>query len=289
MRTSSETSNNRSWRSILQFIVFWSALPIGLVAITFAMHGRPLAEKMATGLVMPIAIAWWGSLLLAIRTFWDSILRIACPIFVLSTLIFMLGNPIFSNLLIRSLEKRVESFHPVRSEPLDTLVVLGGGTTEAPDGRAQLANGGDRVGLAAQLYHQGLVKRIVVTGDGLQGAESSSRTDPSIQAKRILIETGVPESDIDELAGMNTSQEMNSLAARPELWKDARCGLLTSAFHLPRAFGLATRRGIKVLPIAADYRALDRKFSFLDMLPTANASQQSELAIKEFLGMLLGR
>ncbi len=289
MNTPSGISNYRGWRSLFQFTVFWLALPTGLVAITFAIHGRPLAEKMATGLVMPVAIAWWGSLLLAIRSFWDGNLRIACPIFVLSTLVFMLGNPIFSNFLIRSLEKRVESFHPVRSAPLDNLVVLGGGTTEAPDGRAQLANAGDRVGLAAQFYHQGRVKRIVVTGDGLEGTENSSRSDPSIQAKRILIETGVPESDIDELAGMNTSEEMKSLAARPELWKDARCGLLTSAFHLPRAFGLATRRGIKILPIAADYRALDREISFLDVLPTANATQQSELAIKEFLGMLLGR
>ncbi len=289
MKQLSETSKTRKLSVLLRYVAFWSALPIGLVALTFAMHGRPLAEKVATGLVMPVAFAWWSSLLLAIRSFWDGHVRVAWPLLFVSMTTLTLGNPIFSSFLIRSLESRVESFQPTGSEPLDTLVVLGGGTSEAPDGRAQLANGGDRVGMAAQLYHQGLVKRIVVTGDGLIGTGDTSKHDPSIQAKQILMKTGVPESGIEELAGMNTSQEMKSLAARPELWQGLRCGLLTSAFHLPRAFGLAIRNGIEVVPIAADFRASNRSFTLLEMIPTGSSAQESEIAIKEYLGMMLGR
>ena len=289
MNNLSETSKNRRLPALLRFVAFWSALPIGLVVLAFAVHGRPIAEKVATGLVMPVALAAWSSLLMAIRSFWDGHNRVAWPLLFLSITILTLGNPIFSSYLIQTLESRVESFQPSGSEPLDNLVVLGGGTSEAPDGRPQLGNGGDRVGMAAQLYHQGLVKRIVVTGDGLVGTGETSKNDPSIQAKQILMKTGVPESNIEELAGINTSEEMKSLAARPELWQGLRCGLLTSAFHLPRAFGLATRKGIKVVPIAADFRASNRSFTLLEMIPTGGSAHESEIAIKEYLGMLLGR
>lgn len=280
---------NQKTKQLLRFMATWFSLPIAFVVLTFGVYGRPLAEKAATGLAMPISVAWWVSLIFSLKCFRDGNRRVALVILGVSTLIYVPCSPIISRLLMLSLETKIQSFHPSPSDPLDSIVVLGGGTSEAPDGRAQLANSGDRIGLAAQLYQQGLVKRIVVTGDGLDGIGNISKKDPSVQAKRILIGTGVIESDIEELPGMNTFSEIQALKARTALWQGKQCGLLTSAFHMPRAVGLAKRAGVDVKPVASDYRGIDLEFTLLDLLPTAGSAQQFELAFKEYLGMMLGR
>lgn len=285
----SSPSLSHRWISLCRKALGWSAFPIGIVAVTLAIQGRPIAEKAATALVMPYAIAWWGSLVLAMKCSIEGNRRLAAWSFGFSVVAYSAGSPIFSRCLVQSLESQVESFHTTANERLDTIVVLGGGTTEAPDGRAQFGQAGDRVGMAVQLYHQGVVKRIVVTGDGLPGLGESSTNDPSRQAKSILVKSGVSESDIEELPGTNTSEEIHALKLRTELWQGMRCGLITSAFHMPRALALAKRNSVSCLPIPVDYRVQSPKFSALDLIPNANSAQQNELAIKEYLGLSLGR
>ncbi len=187
------------------------------------------------------------------------------------------------------LESRIPSTKLDAEAPLDSLVVLGGGTCQAPDGRSQLSSAGDRVGMAAQLFHQGLVKHLVVTGDALPGLQYASQNDPSIQSKSILIKLGIPVSAIEELPGSNTSQEVRSLKQRDDLWKGKRCGLMTSASHMPRAIRLTKKEGIDVLPVLADYRALNSPFNLRDLLPSSNGANLTDLALHEFLGMLVGR
>jgi uncharacterized SAM-binding protein YcdF (DUF218 family) len=187
------------------------------------------------------------------------------------------------------LESQFSSSSISREDPFDTLVVLGGGTTEGPDGRAQLSHYGDRLGLAMQFYHRGLVKKFVVTGDSPKGLEQPSGSDPSVQSRQILMGIGVPDAAVEELPGSNTSQEMRALKARPNLWQGKRCGLITSAFHMPRAIRLAKKNGVDVLPIPADFRARREGFVFRDLVPSAHGAVQFDLALREYLGMLVGR
>ncbi len=197
--------------------------------------------------------------------------------------------PVIAKLPMRFLESRIQPTQLSPENPLDTLIVLGGGTSDGPDGRAQFSSSGDRVGMALQLYHQGLVKHLVVTGDSLKGLDQATRNDPSLQAKQIFVGFGIPESSIEELDGSNTSEELRSVKERPDLWKGKRCGLVTSAFHMPRALSLAKKNGVDVLPIMADYRTSTVRFAFRDLIPGAHGASQSDMALREFLGMLIGR
>ncbi len=284
-----DTASSRNRGSWLRFMAGCSVFPIGLVALAFVIQGRAKAENTATELMTPVAIVWWVSFVLAIQ-FWRSReLRTAYTLLGVSIFMYLTCTPMVARHFLRSLESRVQSTNLSRENPLDAIVVLGGGTTEAPDGRAQLAHAGDRVGFAAQLYHQGIVKRIIVTGGGVKRLEHRSQNDPSIQAKRILTGMGIPESAIEELPGLNTSQEMQELKTRTDLWQGKQCGLLTSAFHMPRALGLATANGVEVVPVVADYRVLREPFSFRDLIPCARGAIQADLAVREYLGMLLGR
>ncbi|MDZ4850567.1 MAG: YdcF family protein [Pirellulaceae bacterium] len=285
----SSRSTRPIWMTLLRFIVSWSIFPVVVVGVVFAMEGRTIAEKAATMLIMPVSIAWWGSFVLAIKCLIEGNGRIATWVFGFSMVIYLASSPIVAKSLMGSLESSVQPFSLDSSERLDTIIVLGGGTTQSPSGQPQFASAGDRVGFAARMYHQKLVDRIVVTGDGLVAEDGPTRNDPSIQAKQILKELDVPDTIVEELPGINTSQEMIALKSRPELWEGKRCGLVTSAFHMPRALRLARKNGIDLVPIPVDYRAVDQPVTLLDWFPAATYAQQNDLACKEYLGMLLGR
>ncbi len=248
-----------------------------------------MAEKTATELVMPIAILWWVSLVLGFKLWQNDERRTASVFLGMTMLIYVTCAPIVSKFPLQFLESGIQSTNISVENPLDTLLVLGGGTSEAPDGRAQLSSAGDRVGLAMKLYRQGFVKLIVVSGDALEGFENTSQNDPSVQSKKILVWMGVPESAIEELPGSNTSQELLSLKERSDLWRGKRVGLLTSASHMPRALRLAKKNGIDVSPILADFRVTKGRFSFRDLIPSSGGAAQIDIALHEFLGMLIGR
>jgi len=96
--------------------------------------------------------------------------------------------------------------------PADVLVVLGGDT-------------GQRALLAADLYHQGMVPRIIVSGHG-DAEEKKSR----------LTAKGVPESVIELEADSTSTQENAAFTVRRLVESKAkRAVIVTSWFHSRRA------------------------------------------------------
>jgi len=68
----------------------------------------------------------------------------------------------------------------------------------------------------------------------------------------ILEALGVPPQAIEQCGGANTSEELTHLA---QLIKPGeRAGLVTSAWHLPRALRLAGRHGLQLEPVPADFQ-----------------------------------
>ena len=77
-------------------------------------------------------------------------------------------------------------------------------------------------------------------------------------------------------------------------WLDAtenpgRIGILTSAWHLPRAMRLAKANGFEAVAIPANYRT--EKFSPDPglLIPSASNLQKSRLVFKEILAGFVGR
>jgi uncharacterized SAM-binding protein YcdF (DUF218 family) len=265
-------------------------IPISVVAVSYFLHGRSVAEKVATVLAMPLGVACWITLAFALRFASQRNSVAATVAFATSLLIYLAGNPMFSGWLMQTLESQYAPVTLDDLQPLDTVVVLGGGTNSAPNGRPQFAEAGDRLGLAIRLYHRKLCQKIIVTGDVLRGTEENSNLDPSHQSKAILIDAGVPETSIEELAGTNTLEEMKALKERAtDRLEGKRWGLITSAFHMPRAMRLAKVNQLELIPIVADYRAPTRQTDLRQWLPTAGSAEGIELAFREYLGMLLGR
>jgi uncharacterized SAM-binding protein YcdF (DUF218 family) len=269
--------------------LFWAgAWGMLMCLLAFAFGGKTGVEKTLTALVMPIGIMWlllsgWAMQRLASCQWRLSVLPVM--MWVAFTLC---STPLLSDACLRYLETREQVFDPQTDADLDVLVVLGGGTRQGP-GRAQANVSGDRVVYAAQLYIQGHVRRLITTGSSIAGL-FGERTSPREQTLEIWQQLGIPEADIGVLTGINTYQEVQSLKAiLPDL-QGKRVGVLTSAWHLPRAMRLARAQGMtELIPVAADYQMQVESRSFTDYLPAAGSLNSLSRCQRELMAGLIGR
>ena len=273
--------------------VLFATVGLPLIA-TAAMSGKSSAEKMLTNMIQPLFFAIVVALMIGMTLLRRDERRVGWMLVCGACLMWVLSSSIFDSFLVEAWESSIESSVPTVSEPFDYVIVLGGGTSVTPDGRAQFGSSGDRVGYAARLYLAGIAKNLVTTGDnmkmpGLLSGEFKPQYDPSQQTKQIWIDLGVPASVISELPGQNTSSEMAALKEHPEYWQGKRCGILTSAFHLPRAMKLAELAGVRALPIAADYRSHSGPRTVNHFLPEAEGLVRLQMIFKEWIAMRISR
>ena len=273
--------------------VLFAAVFLPLIATVF-LSGKSSAEKMLTNMIQPLFLATVAALAIGVVLLGRGQRRTGWLLVSGTGLMWVLSSSIFSSFLFKAWESSIETCIPSAAEPFDYVVVLGGGTSATPDGRAQFGKAGDRVGYAARLYLTGKAKKLVTTGDNLQLAGSlfgkfKQEDDPSQQTKQIWMELGVPADSISELPAQNTSSEMASLKKHPEYWQDKRCAILTSAFHLPRAMKLAERAGVRASPIAADYQSGYGPLTINEFLPEASGLVNLQMVFKEWIAMRISR
>ena len=263
-----------------------------LVAGTWWALGRIVAEKLVTNLAMPSGLLWLlllVSVLAARRAgHRDLVLAAALP----WTVLTVLGNGIVAETLAQSLEQPYRHIQPLESGPFDAVVLLGGGTSMGGNRRIQGNFSGDRILLTAQMFHAGLTERVICTGHRIVELDPDG-LDPAEQALAILMSLGVPESSIELLAGRNTSEEMHLLGESFGN-TDQRIGLITSAWHLPRALRLASRNKLKPEPLPADFitgpaSRLTTGDMVLSCVPQHGALRVAAKVLKEYLGILAGR
>ena len=201
------------------------------------------------------------------------------------------GNLAVKRALIESLEQPFEAIAPLECEPFDAILVLGGSTNVTVNGFPQLSFAGDRVMLAARLFHAGKTKIVIVSGQ--QFARTTPKDlDPKDEAQRILVEIGIPEEKIVMLNGMNTSEEIANLkkwlGIHPEI-NPGRIGLVSSAWHLPRALKLAAANGLNVEPVPANFLSGPYVPEPSMIVPSGENLQWTGVMLHEYLGRWLGR
>jgi uncharacterized SAM-binding protein YcdF (DUF218 family) len=274
-------------------IVFFATVffPFTLTALV---SGKSAAEKLLTTMMQPLFVAIVAVLTIGLMLLRRDDRRVGVILICGACLMWVVSTPFFGSRLIDAWEASIESSTPTAIDPFDYVIVLGGGTSVAPDGRPQLSSAGDRVGYAARLYLTGVAKHLVATGDNLQMSGSLSgsfqpKDDPSTHTKQIWMELGIPAEVISELAGQNTFAEIAALKEHTEYWQGKRCGILTSAFHLPRAMKLAQRVGVQAIPIAADYRTSTGPVTFNHFVPETEGLVRFQMIFKEWLAMRISR
>lgn len=242
---------SNSMKTIIQIIVLVAAFGLMIPGLMWVFFDRSAAEKAATALVLPTGFCWVvlgaATIVLLRRRLRSHAVLTGTVWLVLS----VAGNGLLCGRLAGELEGSFTNTDPFRLQPMDYMVVLGGGAAEGRNGVTQGNSSGDRILLAARLYHSGQAKRLICSGRRISSMTSQT-VDPADQTRELLIQLAVPADVIEIAAGRNTSEEMRLLADRFG-GQDIRLGVLSSAWHLPRVLRLAETNGLHPIPVPADF------------------------------------
>jgi len=244
--------------------------------------------KLLGMLFMPLGLIWLGLLGAVIWAFRRGSRGLGVFLLGLALAFTLAGNLQVGHALMARLEAPIPPFPP-DSAPLEALFVLGGGSQVDDEGRPFLNESGDRIAEAARLWHAGRVQYLVASG-----VSRDARTGPrdlGAETRAIWRGLGIPSEAIQILDEPCTITRDEIRAYRrlqaKKGWR--RVGLLSSAWHLPRALSLANREGLEVIPIPSDRRGRIPRMQLWHLIPQQEGFQNSQLAAWEWLGRWMGR
>ncbi|MDR3670971.1 MAG: YdcF family protein [Holophaga sp.] len=199
------------------------------------------------------------------------------------------GNRYLAAALIGNLERRVPPVEVAELQPFDAVLVLGAGSEEDAAGRPELGQAGDRVFLAARLWHAGKARMLVASGaarDGIKGFRDGGQ-----ETRALWQAVGIPDSATLAVPEpcWNTRDEIRAYVRLQAQYRWRRVGLVSSASHLPRAMAIAARAGLAVTPLGADRVGRRRRFELQGLVPQGIALETTQRACWEYLGRWLGR
>jgi uncharacterized SAM-binding protein YcdF (DUF218 family) len=246
-------------------------------------------QKTLALLVMPAGFLWLLLLLACVICIRRRQELLATFLLTIALLYACAGNIHLGAALMARLESSVPPVELNLSEPFDAVFVLGGGSGEDPLGRPQLNFSGDRLCLAARLWHSGKARVLVASGMGRDNPMAIQ--NGGVESRAIWRDLGVPDSAIlvveepcwvtrDEISAYHQLQGRYG-------WK--RMGLVSSASHLPRALALARKAGLEVTPLGADWRGRRHAFQLQSLVPQAEGFMDVQRACWEYLGRWVGR
>ncbi|MCA9621861.1 MAG: YdcF family protein [Myxococcales bacterium] len=261
---------------------------MALVGSLVLANNAHLIRKWLARLAMPTG--WFFLILLgAAGWLWSQRRRREAAVATAVVALFALsGNVWLSQWLISVLEAGYRA--PVEGDPpFDAVIVLGGGTSLTPDTRPQLASSGDRIAVAAQLYHMGLAPKILASGSAIPALHGYARS--AGEDTRVLLRgMGVPGEAVEEIVGpKTTSEELAAIAQRASREGWTRVGLITSACHLPRAMRLAQRSHVDVVPIPSDFRGTHAMVNIVHLVPSQEGFSTLRLVMWETLARVMGQ
>jgi uncharacterized SAM-binding protein YcdF (DUF218 family) len=209
-----------------------------------------------------------------------------CKKFLLgAVLIFYL----FSNSFIRKEAYRYWEYpFTTFKDTCDYAVVLGGYSLfDYSASRITFTESGDRLFQSYQLYQQGRVKKILLTGGS--GSVLHPEKTEADKVRDFLISLKVPEQDIIlENASRNTYENaINTAQWISKNDSSAKCLLVTSALHMPRALGCFKKTGLNIIPYTADRLSEPRQFDPENLLiPNPDNLNKWSFLFKEMIGIL---
>ena len=192
--------------------------------------------------------------------------------------------------LLRPLEDRFPAYEE-RGQPIDGAIVLGGAVVpNLSAGRGQLVSGdaAERVIAMADLARRYPAARIVFSG-GSGALVGEDRPEAEILlrfASTLGIDPArITVEDRSRTTAENAAQTRELVHPAPgERWL-----LVTSAWHMPRAFGTFRHAGFDVVAYPVDYRTGSPGENGRPEPSVAAGLERVDLATREWLGLLAYR
>lgn len=193
-------------------------------------------------------------------------------------------NPFIYRSLVKIWQPPVHSLSTATT--FETGILLGGLSNYDKYDRGFFTDASDRFIQTANLYHRGIIKKILVSG----GTGNLLQREPPEAdfLKEQFIANGVKERDIiTESRSRNTYENaifskhiLDSLHLKPPFI------LITSAIHMPRAEVVFKKAGLDFIAYPCDYKVIESRFDFNDYItPDVTLLKKWSWFIKEIVGV----
>lgn len=243
-------------------------------------------SKLVYWLVMPTGLIAWtilSSFVIKNKRYASIARKASVGMFCIFT------NPLLAQWAINAWEPEPI---PYATMPKDYAyaIVLSGIThpDRPPFDRVQFNKGADRIVHAVDLYTIGVVKKILITGGS--GVLTFEGKKESLKLRDFAIQRGVSRRDIIvEDQSRNTYE--NAILSKKMLSdveaKSNKMLLITSAFHMPRAYLCFKKAGMNVTPFPTDYYGGPIRMTPDEIIiPSIRGLQIWTILTKEWLGIL---
>jgi len=197
------------------------------------------------------------------------------------------SNPFIFSQILKTWEGKNEKLQLLT---YDAAIVLGGYSSWNERHKLVSFNeSSDRFIQAANLYHSGKVKRILLTGGS--GSILKPEEKESEYVKDLLLNMDVdPEDILIESASRNTHE--NAIFCSDLLVENLGINkkfiLITSAFHMRRAEACFAKTELQFSPLRVDFQIDDDDYTVVTyILPSATTLDKWQILMKEWIGYLV--
>lgn len=242
--------------------------------------GRVLVlHKILPTLILPIGLSL-GLLVLA------GITRRWVGVGLAGILLFLASLPCVSEYLLKSLEDEIPELSIREAPTADAILVLSGilGDDRGIGRKTNWGEGFDRFEAGVLLWKADKAPWLVFT-DPVPSRADGRETEGE-RLRREALAAGVPSEAMVLIGPIgNTADEAKLLArvAREKGWK--KVILVTTAWHLPRAWERFRQLDIDGVPFPVDHRTPVRsEWDPVDWFPSAYALAETEIFMREWIG-----
>lgn len=173
-----------------------------------------------------------------------------------------------------------------KSQQFEIGILLGGVAGYDKDEMGYFGDNADRFIQTCNLYHQGYIKKILVSGgSGLIGQKGPPETKYLHQQ---LLANGIPDSVIllDSQSRNTYENAVYSKKICDSLKINSTVVLITSAFHMKRSEAVFKKAGFSFVSFPCDYKAIPKKFSIAEyFIPRIKLLEDWSYLIKEMVGL----
>lgn len=242
----------------------------------------------------------FASLLLLIALLVFKHKRFAKALLVIAFLIlFIGGNRYVVTSVARSLEWQY--LPTALAEPVDSIVILGGGTEPAiaPRPSVEVNAAGDRVIYGAVLARQFSQATVIVSGGDIDFLDLSSATPAQDMADLLELMGVAPERILLQNNSQNTQEDAQLTCALLKEQGYEHTLLVTSAMHMPRSMMLFKAAGCPVTAAPTDYTVTQTAWQrlwhpnleefIINLVPAYTNLSSLTKSLKEYIGIFYYR
>jgi uncharacterized SAM-binding protein YcdF (DUF218 family) len=207
-------------------------------------------------------------------------------------LLWFFSNRFIANQAMLVWEPEFKPFNEIKNHEIGIVLTGVTNLSKTAYDRTFFNKGADRITHALQLYQEGKIKKILITGG--QGLNPVNPQSEAEVLQRFLLMTGVPAEDMMiEDQSKNTAQNAEfskSFLEEKGISITQEFVLITSAFHMSRAKGCFDKVGLKTITFPTDYYSSDTKFDIPTLLfPDPYSIFMWHKLVKEWIGIAVYR